>query len=260
MFRLKKRPVFQAETLVAPWSHYWGGYYDLLVSIGPKLCRIEQALPDKTFNEALISYPLLNTPFELELLQLLGYKLSSILDSRIHSVKFNTVLTGNSSDWFYPHSDDIMRFKNRIENRIPLIPAEPKRIYIRRAGRRRVLNEEQLITLLLKYDFEIIEDQPGTIADQVALYHNASFIIGPHGASFANILWCKPGTRLLELFSKHYVPDYYRYLAQLLDLDYFAYAHDPVAGRGHRHVNEDITVSIVEIEKALDLILEKSSV
>ena len=37
--------------------------------------------------------------------------------------------------------------------------------------------------------------------DQVKIFNNAEFIIGLHGAAFANLCFCKPGTKVVELRS-----------------------------------------------------------
>ena len=37
--------------------------------------------------------------------------------------------------------------------------------------------------------------------DQVKIFNNAEIIIGLHGAAFANLCFCKPGTKVVELRS-----------------------------------------------------------
>ena len=37
------------------------------------------------------------------------------------------------------------------------------------------------------------------MADQILLFQSAEFIIGPHGAGLANLLFCEPGTKVIEL-------------------------------------------------------------
>ena len=36
------------------------------------------------------------------------------------------------------------------------------------------------------------------IAEQAKLFHSAALIAGPHGAAFANVIWCKAGASLVE--------------------------------------------------------------
>ena len=37
--------------------------------------------------------------------------------------------------------------------------------------------------------------------DQVGLFYNADCIVGLHGGGFANLAFCKPGTKVVELTS-----------------------------------------------------------
>ena len=39
--------------------------------------------------------------------------------------------------------------------------------------------------------------------DQVKLFTNANFVVGLHGAGFANIIFSKPGTKVIEIASLH---------------------------------------------------------
>ncbi|GAB3756391.1 glycosyltransferase family 61 protein [Spirosoma pomorum] len=253
LFATKKRTVRETQLLIAPWSHYWGGYYDYLLFVVAKLCRIKNALPEADFAKAVVAYPLLNTSFEQELLAQLGIRPDNIIDSRTHALQFDTCFLGdNDPGWFYPNRTDVLALQRQVMANTPLPTDTPKRLYISRAGRRRVRNEAALIRLLETYGFTPIEDKPRSLAEQVALYSNASHIVGPHGASFANILWCQPGTQLLELFAPNYAPDYFRYLAHLLGLHYTAHCAGPVGTYDHAYVNADLSVALGPLERRLD--------
>lgn len=258
----KKRPLREVHTLVAPFGHVWdmvafGGYYDFIFLIAAKLCRLENALPHVDFGEAAIAYPLFNTTYEREFLALLGFKPEQIIDSREYAVRADTYVLGSGGDWFYPNRADVLAIRDRLA---PLIVSSGtrKRIYISRAGRRRVLNEVDLMTMLARYNFEFIEDKPRTLAEQLAIYKDAAFIIGPHGASFSNCIWCQPGTYLFELFAPDYVPDFFLYLAQLTGLHYAAYIAGPPPATSPDHVEtigNDLTVSVPDLERALVALL-----
>ena len=154
----------------------------------------------------------------------------------------------------YPNSADILLLKKYVESNVKVQKSEKRRIYISRSGSRRVENEDQLIELLKKFNFKIIEDVPRTVREQIEIYKNASFIIGPHGASFMNVIWCDPGTHLFELFSPNYRRDHFRYLAKIVDMNYSAYYYK--AGTNSTEVEyallEDLVVSIPEIESCLN--------
>ncbi|GAB3696486.1 hypothetical protein GCM10027592_19610 [Spirosoma flavus] len=252
-----KRNQIARTTVIIPFTHYLdgvflGGYYDFTILVAAKLCRIKEAMSPADFAKAVVSYPHFKTDYERDFLELIGFTPDRIFDSRQTELLFEQCLMGNSGHWFYPHPDDIMALKKQVEGKLNISQTERNRIYVSRSGRRRIANEEALIQLLKKYDFQIIEDKPRPVAEQVSIYKNASYIIGPHGASFTNIIWCEPGTHLFELFSSKYIVDHFLYLSQLMGLNYTAYHHVIQLGHVHHDVEEDIFVSIADLEKILE--------
>lgn len=253
----QKRIVSEYEIIIAPWSHYldgiaFGGYYDFVILVVAKLCRIKESVSEGVFARAVLSYPLFKTTYEREYLALLGFDQDRIMDSRLHDIQFDRCILGNSGHWFYPNPADISALQRHIENTLKPRRTEHNRIYISRAGRRKVANETTLIALLKKYKFIIIDDKPMSVAEQVTIYKNASFIMGPHGASFTNIIWCEPGTHLFELFSINMVVDHFRYLAQAMQMTYSAYHHVIKMNNSRIALEEDIFVSIADLEKSLN--------
>ncbi|MBN8826889.1 MAG: glycosyltransferase family 61 protein [Spirosoma sp.] len=253
--RSKRLPV-SANTLIAPWSHYmdgiqFRGYYDFVLGIASKICRLKQGLSPLQFQETVVAYPLLHTTYEHEFLGLLGFHPQRILDSRVYDVNFQNCLIGSSGHWYYPNRADIVLLKSHLEQ-VLLPKVETRdRLYIRRSGRRRVRNEPELLAMLKKYEFTIIDDKPRTIRQQVSLYKNASVIIGPHGASFTNCIFCEPGTHLIELFSPAYRPDYFRYIAHIMGLTYSAYCYGRLTANPMSQMDADILVSVDELERGL---------
>jgi Glycosyltransferase 61 len=261
---LQPRVVQEVDFVIAPWSHYldgvrFGGYYDYLVLVAGKLCRIKESLATDVFERSVVAYPLFNTTYEQDLLTLIGFDADRIYDSRLTDLRFKTGFLGNSGHWFYPNFEDLMALKRQIEPKLPAAADASNRIYISRSGRRRIVNEGELIAMLEKYGIQIIEDQPRTVAEQVSIYRNASFIIGPHGGSFTNILWCRPGTHLVELFSSNYVPDFFLYMAQRLELNYSAHYFGPESENRFSQLEEDIRVSIPELERRLNALFSEKS-
>lgn len=257
------RRKLKAEKVIAPLHHYFGktviGYYDYLIFLGAKLCRIKESMPEQAFTQAVLAYPLAKTAYEQEFLQLLGIDQHQVIDSRFTEVQFETCWLGNNQHWTFPDKADLEALKRCLEAGISIKRNGPKRIYISRSvGRRRVNNESALIQMLEKYQFTIIEDKPRTIAEQMHLFGSADFIIGPHGAAFTNLLWCRPNTVVLELFAPGFVPRHFHYFAHVQKLDYHAYATESVSHSQHR-VAQDIPVSVSDIEGFLNERLNRNS-
>ena len=101
----------------------------------------------------------------------------------------------------------------------------PRKIYLRRnSGTRRLLNSAEIERLLLDRGFSIIEPEHLTFVEQLSMFRWADVIIGATGAACANIVFCRPGTRVAILMGKHQnMP--YRYWANMagplgIDVDY----------------------------------------
>lgn len=259
------RPVKEVPVMIAPFSHFqegvgYGGYFDYVFLVATKLARIKEALPDEDFSDVLISYPPYKGKYEADYLSLLDFNPANLIDSNELKLVAPRVITANSSHW-HPNLGDIQLFKKHIEKKFKPVKTESNRIYMSRKGRRHVTNEDELIVLLKKLDFQIIEDKPRTIFEQISIYHNASFIIGPHGASFGNIIWCEPETHLFELFSSNYVPDFFVYLTEVMNMKYSAYYHGlPDSSVNYLDgISENMYVSIPELETCLKNIFETAN-
>ncbi len=107
-----------------------------------------------------------------------------------------------------------------------------ERIYVSRAkaGRRRVGNEAELRTALAAVGFETVYAEDLTWEEQIAVFRAARVVVAPHGAGLANLVFCAPGARVVELVGRGYFnPTFWR-LAALRGLDY----RPLVSGDGER--------------------------
>lgn len=97
-----------------------------------------------------------------------------------------------------------------------------ERIYVSRAkvARRRVTNEGELTAALADAGFATVCLEELTWADQIAAFRAARVVVGPHGAGLANLVFCAPETRVVELVRREYFnPTFWR-LSALGGLDY----------------------------------------
>ena len=255
------RPTKQVPAMIALFSHYqdgilYGGYYDYIFFVVAKLCRIKDAFPEEDHSKMPISYPIFKTDYEKEFMALLGVDMNNVVDTRECKLISSTVVIGSGASW-YPNIEDVLSLRRHILKNVSLIGNTGERVYISRSCRRKIVNEQELITLLKKFDLTVIEDIPRSVSEQISIYNNASFIIGPHGASFSNVVWCKPGAHLMELFSPNYKPDFFRYLAIAIGMNYSA-NYEESKSSSVDYVDglvEDIYVSIPAIESYLNKVL-----
>ena len=81
------------------------------------------------------------------------------------------------------------------------VPEFKSKIYIRRedANYRKIINEADLITILRKQKFEIINPQHFDILEQMKIFSNAEVIISPHGSNMTNLIFCHKNTKIIEI-------------------------------------------------------------
>ncbi|MCX5923210.1 MAG: glycosyltransferase family 61 protein [Candidatus Dependentiae bacterium] len=94
-----------------------------------------------------------------------------------------------------------------------------KKIFISRndAGSRRVINEDDLFALFEPLGFERYFLTELSFIEQVGLFANAEIIIGPSGSGLTNLIFCNPGTCIVELFQARGDCTFF-YLSQLIGL------------------------------------------
>ncbi len=75
------------------------------------------------------------------------------------------------------------------------------RIYVtrRKAPKRRIINETEVIRLLEALDFHVVEFENLAFDQQAALCRDATILIGLHGAGLTNMMFMQPDSLVLEL-------------------------------------------------------------
>lgn len=239
--------------VIAPWSHFWGGYYDFIMGTLSKLCRIENVFGKGIWEEVKICYPLRNTHYEREYLQKLGIPETALIDTRNwhEGIQAESLVLGNNMSNAIP---DIVDLRNRF---CPPQKCDANRkLYVSRAGKRRVKNETEVIEVLQQFGFEILPDIDRSIDEQIRLFQEAAVVVGPHGAGFTNLLWCQPGTKVIEFFNGGYTPPYFYYIARVLGLDY-SYMVEPSSHSEHWSLEAyDMIVDTEVLQRELKRILE----
>ncbi|TAD76248.1 MAG: DUF563 domain-containing protein [Oscillatoriales cyanobacterium] len=119
--------------------------------------------------------------------------------------------------------------QNLRDRLLPQPPTRPwRRLYLSRSQSRRIVNEAELQPLLDRWGFETVPEGL-SFTEQVMLFSEAQWVLGPHGAAFTNTLFCAAGTRILECFAPSYVSHFYWRLSRQLGFDYGYLIGDSVA-------------------------------
>jgi len=102
---------------------------------------------------------------------------------------------------FLKHNESI-----KILNTLKVNKKKKKeKIYLSRrsSSYRNLINESDVIDKLKLNDFRIIDLNNINIFQQIELFSNAEVIVSPSGSSLANIVFCSPGTKIVEISPKY---------------------------------------------------------
>jgi capsular polysaccharide biosynthesis protein len=96
-----------------------------------------------------------------------------------------------------------------------------KKIFISRKDTllRNMINEDEIFELFEAYGFKRYCLGQMSIIEQVLLFKNAETIVAAHGSGLTHLIFCNPGTQLIEIFQARSDCSYW-YLSQTLGLRY----------------------------------------
>jgi capsular polysaccharide biosynthesis protein len=112
--------------------------------------------------------------------------------------------------------------------------------------------------MLDEFGFKTIELGSLSFAEQVSLFASAKVIIGPHGAGLANLVFCRKGTTVIELFADDYVFPLYYDLANKVELkyDYLICSSDAKATNVKQGMKLNMYVDLDRLKPKLESLLE----
>ena len=256
-------------------------YFHWMVDILPRI----EILHRWGINLEEIDWFLVNScqqPFQRETLKALGIPEYKIIESDRHPyIQAKQLIVPSFSGylgWLSPQGLEFLRrvFLIETSHKVPKILASdrkkyyPERIYISRSqcSYRRIINEEQVINFLSGFGFVPVLLESMNFQEQINLFAHAKVIIAPHGSGLTNIIFCPPGTKVIELTSPNYIRHYYWAIGQQLNLEHYYLTGEnfechPIRQLMYQNpLTEDILVNLNYLKKMIgnvDLIPSKKA-
>ncbi len=238
-------------------------YYHWLFQLLPRFELMRRA----GINLSDIDYYYVNSQksrFQRDTLALLGIEPSKIINGdkvpylRARELIVPSIPLGASC--FRPWMIDFLRESFLPKNACNFGPSG-RRLYISRglAGYRRVLNEGEVICFLKERGFEVAAMETMSVPEQAAAMAACDVVIGPHGGGMSNLVFCKPGTKVVEIYSPELVATYFWKLSNQLGLDYYYMLGDGSPGTFEADYEqswdsrEDIRVNVDLLQQTLTL-------
>ncbi len=119
------------------------------------------------------------------------------------------------------HSTDISLLLKHIMVKSSPPPVRKRKVYISRKNSSRAFdNESEIEEMLKKQGYDVVYSERFTFAEQITLFQSALMVVAGHGAGLANLIWCQPGSHVIELFSPRHFNDCYARLSMSMRLNY----------------------------------------
>jgi hypothetical protein len=109
-------------------------------------------------------------------------------------------------------------------NEVKLVSATPRIAFLRfRGSRHDAQFEDKLKTHLLERGFKIFDPDSLSVPEQIKLFSEAYEVFAIHGGVLANLIYCRQGTTVQEVFTHPYRTLFFQAISRDLKLNYSSY-------------------------------------
>ncbi|TWU27176.1 hypothetical protein Pla52o_10400 [Novipirellula galeiformis] len=224
---LRGRPtVRQIDSACWVGTHSTRNYFLWLFFHLPRIHLAQTHLPDVPI--LLPAADLLDQP-RRDALQMLGVRDPLFLESADEVIEVRRL---NVFRYSMFNSRVLGEIRQRLTSGLP--PGrKDRRIYICReeCANRRMSNETEFWNKIQPYGFERVFLEKLSFVEQMEVMASAQAVIGLHGAGFANLLFCAPGTRVAEIRDSGSPNPHFYAVASILGHDYWHFVGKPAEGK-----------------------------
>ena len=180
-------------------------YYHWTYETLPKLIYLSNNKTTLKIDKLYLHYGFWGHAYQRQALQKLGFSYWQIVDAkRVKSLMAQEIVVIKLNETrMQPSARLCKTIKSAFIQHSIQTPY--RRVYLTRdhvKTGRKLVNERELRELLAAYNFQIVKADDLSVIEQAKLFNEAQYIISPHGAALANIVFCEPGSQILELFNQ----------------------------------------------------------
>jgi len=199
---------------------------DFMTHVLPITCRILQTIPKEKWSDFSIGLAgVSQKPFVMDYLGLLGFDPDQLVDLSLETAEISPHGKAFSANCppaknYIAHPADFEAVRNLFSDYIGVGSRfKNRKLYLQRTGKRRFLQESELLPDLRDLGFEIVDLEGMKAKDQIKLFAEAETVIGPHGAGFGNIVFGK-NLKVLEWQHPGWIIPCFRNMSAVLGHDY----------------------------------------
>lgn len=132
------------------------------------------------------------------------------------------------------------------------------RIFLSRSQRapRHVVNMPDILPLLNRYGFEVVDTAGMAVERQIALFSRVRFLVAVHGAGLTNMIFRRDARLVVvELYPRSFHPTYFMNMCREYGYEYYELPCEPAGHAIPKHDN--CLVDPVSLESVITQLLEK---
>ncbi len=234
------RPISRLKTasVFIPWGARFN-YGHFILDALPALSVLQSA-------GALTSHPAIVPPlssWQTEALELLlgedEYgRVSQISSPLVH---VDDLMFASPMDHFLHAPNHVLSsVRETMVRNVNLSPTGIERIYVSRRtdDKRRLLNEGALEAALIQRGFTVVHAADHSIRTQIALFRDATVVVGPTGAALANAVFCRPDAKVFEIQPTNYLGIWTRAVCHTVGVVWYGYFAPSPAGAAKMQAGE----------------------
>lgn len=193
-------------------------YYHWLIEIAPKILFLDSKFLDSLDYMVFSSDVKKIKSFEVILDAFLKYKKNDLpilfidpnIDLKVsnlffintfNNVVFNSVEKLSDVSFSHYHVESLKKVREILISELGVreFKNTNKKIFLARGGDKiRGYNQSEIIDFFKKENFQIVYLEQLSFNDQIELFYNADFIVGPSGAAWANLIFCKNNSKAIS--------------------------------------------------------------
>jgi hypothetical protein len=167
--------------------------------------------------------------------------------------------SGVSSQNAHPqHKEAFAKILASVRRRGPSGPG-PRRVLICRsvANSRNVTNRDAMIDALRSLGFAAVQPDKLSFDEQVLLFAEAEILVCEFGAAMANVVFCRPGTKVVEIIAEGQHDPWSSHLCAMLDLTHvvlFQRQSEEDLAAAPRHMKDSTFAYAVDVSKLVETV------
>ena len=205
-------------------------YFHFFFDIIPKIYLVKKKVKNK-INFYYVSAP---QKWQIKIFKILGISENKLINSSKNKHIIADQVICLDHPWYHKGfiQDQVKRIPEWvvfINRKIFLKKASKfkcsEKIFLDRSSSRfnhcQIFDQKRMNKWVKKNDLIIYKPEKISFKKQIYLFKKASVILGAHGAAFTNIIFCRPGTKIIEIIPENHPNRKCERVSKILKLKYF---------------------------------------